>query len=141
MKPDRITLKSSEVEDFFEEGAVLYRVMFEELPEYLKTAWLFEAEDFCTQEEIDNPQIEMEAVITKDGSIEDVCFKYYFDDYVEFALTDEDTERAKEQFLSFVKENGLDLPDAYDRETGTCMGDGEWLEAKYAYLESLKQAR
>ena len=141
MRPNSITLKSSAVEEYYGDGAIQYRVMFEDLPDYLKTAWLEEAEDFCSAKEKANPQIEMEAVIMGDNSLQDVCFKYYFDDYVEFALTKEDVRDAEEIFLSFVKENDLGLPDAYDYETGECMGDGEWLDAKYAYLEELENER
>lgn len=129
MKAIDITLKSTECRNYPEyHDGITYRVLLSDIPEYVKEEWMKEADGICTDKELENPLLEMEAVLLPDGKVVDTEFKYYFDDYVEFELNDEDVKEACELFTTFCKENGSKYPDAYNKETGETIGDGEWEE-------------
>jgi hypothetical protein len=130
MRATEITWKSSLPRYEFGKG-VEYKVMFEDIPEYLKEEWLEYANGICVEEEIKNPRIEMIAILNKDGSLKNVHFQYYFDYYEYFSLTEEDETEIRKLFVDFVRKNRKGLPDAYNPKTDELMGEVEWEELKY----------
>lgn len=127
MKAERITWKSTycRVVEKFENGTE-YRVMFSDLPAYLRKIWRKEADGICFGKELKNPRIEMQAVLLPDGSLHDVEFQYYFDDYVYFDLKEKDKDIICNLFTEICREKGHKCPDAYNPETGDFIGDWEW---------------
>ena len=90
MKPVEITWKSTSCREYGYKGATEYRVLFEDIPDYIKDEWLEYAKGIgFNDEEIKNPRLEMELKLYENGDVEFNEFKYYFDDYVSFRLHDE----------------------------------------------------
>ena len=129
MKPIEITWKSSLPKYEFGEG-IEYKVMFEDIPEYIKEEWLEYADGICVESEMENPRIEMRAILNDDDSLENVHFEYYFDEYEYFELTEEDETEISKLFIDFIRKNDISLPDAYDPETEELMGEVDWEELK-----------
>lgn len=128
MKPIKITWKSTYcgyiVNDF--KGGTEYRVRFEDIPDYIKKEWMEYADGVCSDDEINNPMVEIQAILMPNGDIRNIEVKYFFDDYEYFELTPDDKEEALTQFVDFIKANDYNLPDAYNAEEDSLMGDGEW---------------
>ena len=132
MKPVEITWKSTLCREYGYKGATEYRVLFEDIPDYIKDEWLEYAKGIgFSDEEIKNPRLEMELKLYENGDVEFNEFKYYFDDYVSFRLHDEDEDRAIDVVAEFIKKHDKGLPDAYNKETDELMGDGDWILAAY----------
>ena len=131
MKPIKITWKSTypayEVDDY--KDGIEYRVLFKEIPDYLKEEWLKYADGICLDDE--KPGLEIQGVLMPNGNIYDIEIKYYFDDYEYFELTPEDEDKALDQFIEFIRENDNGLPDAYNPDTDELMGDVEWEDIAY----------
>lgn len=132
MKPVRITWKSTycRVVDDYKRGTE-YRVLFEDIPEYVKEEWLEFADGIVLDSEMENPKLEMQAVLMPNGDMYNIEIKYYFDDYEEFQLEPDDEELMCELFTEFVKANGKKLPDAYNKKTDELLGDLDWEELAY----------
>lgn len=127
MKPIKITCKNS-FPRYINGKGVEYRVMFSDIPEYIKKQWMQYAKGICPKEEMKNPQIEMKAILHKDKTLENVEVRYYFDNYQSFSLNENDYKEICKLFIEFVMKNRKGLPDAYDPRTDELMGDGEWLQ-------------
>ena len=125
MKAAYITWKSSLPKYLFKKG-LEYRVMFEDIPNYVKKQWMKYADWLVGEEEKANPKFEMNAILNDDNSLENVYFQYYFDDYEYFDLKKKDEEECCKQFIEFVRENGEKLPDAYNPEIDELMGEVDW---------------
>lgn len=108
----------------------LYRVLFTDLPEYLKEQWMKYGEDICTDREMREPCIELEAILIPDEDMCDYEFKYYFDEYVTFDVNEEDAHTMCDMFTAFCLEHGDEYPDAYNESTGFDIGDGDWMELR-----------
>lgn len=130
--PVKISWKSSLPFQKFGWG-IEYKVMFEDIPSYLKKQWLKYANDACVSEDEKlNPKIEMNAVLCEGGEIvKDICFQYYFNGYEYFTLKVSDEEKAVKKFVEFIKKNDNNLLDAYDFKTDSLMGEVEWNEKAY----------
>lgn len=119
----------------------LYRVLFTDLPEYLKEQWMNYAEGICTDNEMREPCIELEAIFIQDGDMCDYEFKYYFDEYVTFDVKEEDAHTMCDMFTAFCLEHGDEYPDAYDESTGCDLGDVEWIELRDIYRPRVMEAK
>lgn len=116
-----ICRKSNEFKD-----ATEYRVLFTDIPEYAKKQWLEIAKDVCPDAELTNPMLEMYAVLHPNGDMSDIRIAYYFDDYVDFELTDEDEEQMCSLFTEICNSEGSKLPDAYNAETDELLSEWGW---------------
>lgn len=123
------TLCSYEEEEY--KGGTEYRVLFEDVPEYIKEQWIEFAEGICSDEEMNNPKLEMQAVLMPNGDICNMEIKYYFDDYEYFDLDEDDEEEMCKLFTQFIRENDNNLPDAYNPETDELLGDVDWYSLAY----------
>lgn len=139
MTPIEITWKSSHVTDK-ERTGFEYRVMFEDIPEYAKKKWRELGQGICSDEELEHPKLEMQATLYEDG-IEDISFMYYFDEYEAFGLSGQDKLAAIISFIDFVRRKDNGLPDAYNPETGECLGDGEWTELRDKHYQIVSPSR
>lgn len=119
----------------------LYRVLFTDLPEYLKEQWMNYARDMCGDSETGNPAIELEAIFIPDGDMCNYEFKYYFDEYVTFDVKEEDAHIMCDMFTAFCLEHGDEYPDAYDEPTGRDLGDIEWIELRDIYKPRVMEAK
>lgn len=115
----------------------LYRVLFTDLPEYLKEQWLNHARGIC----VEKPGIELEAIVLPDGGVYDYEFKYYFDEYVTFDVKEEDVHTMCDMFTAFCLEHGDEYPDAYNESTGFDIGDGDWMELRDIYRPRVEKAK
>lgn len=115
----------------------LYRVLFTDLPEYLKEQWLNHARGIC----VEKPGIELEAIVLPDGGVYDYEFKYYFDEYVTFDVKKEDAHTMCDMFTAFCLEHGDEYPDAYNESTGFDIGDGDWMELRDIYRPRVEKAK
>lgn len=115
----------------------LYRVLFTDLPEYLKEQWLNHARGIC----VEKPGIELEAIVLPDGGVYDYEFKYYFDEYVTFDVKEEDAHTMCDMFTAFCLEHGDEYPDAYNESTGFDIGDGDWMELRDIYRPRVMEAK
>lgn len=115
----------------------LYRVLFTDLPEYLKEQWLNHARGIC----VEKPGIELEAILIPDGGVYDYEFKYYFDEYVTFDVKEEDVHTMCDMFTAFCLEHGDEYPDAYNESTGFDIGDGDWMELRDIYRPRVEKAK
>ena len=119
----------------------LYRVLFTDLPEYLKEQWMNYAEGICTHSEMRKPCIELEAIFIPDGDMCNYEFKYYFDEYVTFDVKEEDAHTMCDMFTAFCLEHGDEYPDAYIESTGFDMGNGDWIELRDIYRPRVMEAK
>lgn len=131
MKAERITWKSSLPKYELGKG-IEYRVMFIDIFKYLKKQWLEYADGICFGNELNNPSIEMNAILNEDDSLDNVYFQYYFDDYEYFDVKEKDIKLLSKLFIEFVKNHGENLPDAYDYKTYELMGEVDWEILAYA---------
>lgn len=127
MKAEKITMKSTICRESSEfRNGTLFRVLFSGIPDYIKAVWRENAEGICSNTELENPMLEMEAVLMPNGDLHDIEIKYYFDDYVEFELEPADEDEMCDKFIEICKAEGAKYPDAYNSKTRELMGDGEW---------------
>lgn len=128
MKIERISMKSTSCRygEYSIKNGTMYRVMFSDLPDYLKEQWLSYADGICTKKEMENPVMEAEAIITPDWRVDDFEVKYYFDEYVTFDVKEEDVCVMRSMMAEHCMRYGDAYPDAYDPKTGDDIGDAEW---------------
>ena len=119
----------------------LYRVLFTDLPEYLKEQWMDYAEGICAHSEMRKPCIELETIFIPDGDMCNYEFKYYFDEYVTFDVKEEDAHTMCDMFTAFCLEHGDEYPDAYNESTGFDMGNGDWIELRDIYRPRVMEAK
>lgn len=115
----------------------LYRVLFTDLPEYLKEQWLNHARGIC----VEKPGIELEAILIPDGGVYDYEFKYYFDEYVTFDVKEEDVHTMCDMFTAFCLEHGNEYPDAYNELKGCNLGDADWIELRDFFMPRVMEAK
>lgn len=138
MKVVQITWKSTicRKSDEFKD-ATEYRVLFTDIPEYAKKQWLEIAKDVCPDAELTNPMLEMYAVLHTNGDMSDIRIAYYFNDYVDFELTDEDEEQMCSLFIEICNSEGGKLPDAYNAETDELLSEWGWKSLVDDFYSSL----
>ena len=129
MKAERITMKSTSCRECekFKDGT-MFRVVFSDIPDYVKDTWLAHADGICNDEENQNPKLEMEAVLMQNGDLHNIEIEYYFDGYVAIELEQVDKGIMCDLFKEICIKNGDMYPDAYKPETGSSLGDCEWAE-------------